>query len=295
MTRKTLLESHQERTYVSGISVSKKVEPMTEKQPLWSREKWAVLLLVLTVLLFLLPYRSGASAKSPAKPAKKADPKVSKSSTKAFYIDEYEDPAKAKEEKGTLATIVGSVFAVIKYAFYLALVLCIGYLAVLGIKILMSKNSGFAGNSDDLINILETRYLAPNKALYLIEVGERLLLIATGGTNLEMISEFNNPAEVESLRNKARNKKDILHPFQDQLNSFVKNLITSDDHPPLDNWKGNIKATTDSIQKKIVSLNDLRRSKESAKKDALHSAHVGIGGKDCSCPRCRLERIIKAK
>jgi flagellar biogenesis protein FliO len=297
------MPSQEEGVRILLFQFPKKVEPMTEKQPLRSREKWVFCITAVTLLLLVwaAPFFSLGKAyaktkSSPAKTARKTKTTTSASAEKGrFYIDEYEDPSSTKKEQGTLSTMFGSLFSALKYIFYLALVLAIGYLAVLGIKILMSRNQGFAGRGNDLINILETRYLAPNKALCLIEVGERLLLVGTGGANLEMISEFSDPAEVENLRSRARNKKDLLHPFQDQLNSFIKNFLTSDNNPPVDTWKENIKATTGSIHKKIVSLNDLRKSKESSKKPIVESVHLGDDDKDCSCPKCRLERIIKAK
>ncbi len=276
-----------------------KVKQMIQKQSLWSREKWVLWAFSLAILLFVgaavfisPKIAEAGTASSSIKTPQKSESSTAKSSTEQeFLLDKYKDPANVKKEKGTIATAFGSFFAVLKYIFYLALVLVLGYFAVLGIKIIMAKNNGFGGNSNDLINILEMRHLAPNKALCLVDVGERILLVGTGGANLEMISEFSDPEEVQTLRNKARTKGEVLQPFQNYLNIFTKNFLTSQKKTSLDNWKENLKTTTDSIQKKIVSLSELRKFKESS-----HNAVIVPKDDDnCSCPKCRLERILKAK
>jgi len=259
------------------------------------REKWVFFLIVsflVGTIAFAYPKALRASAKpASSKTAKKTGSSISETEKKeSFFLDEYKDPAKAKPQKSAFASFFNSVFAVLKYLFYFVLVLALGYCAIWGIKFVMAKNNSYGG-ANELINILDLRYLAPNKAICLVEVGERILLVGLGGNSIDVLSELDDPDQVEDLRAKARRKGEALQPFQNYLNTFVEKFLACENNPPSEQIKDNLKTTTDSIHKKIVSLSELRKSRNLPQKTAFSEKER----KNCSCPKCRIERVIKGR
>lgn len=112
----------------------------------------------------------------------------------------------AQEAAGVAATGGAGTpeFPFWQHLFRVAAVLC----AMLGVLILglhLWKRSGFLRPQgvSPLIQVLATHYLAPKKALILVEVGKERLLLASAGDNLQLVTSLSPEAEAAPDRNAA--------------------------------------------------------------------------------------------
>jgi len=85
----------------------------------------------------------------------------------------------------------------------LALVLTVGliFVTVWGLKIVWEKR-GLTNNADEAkpIKVLTSSYLAPRKAIHLVEIGNRILVLGVGNDEITRLDVITDPAEVESIR-----------------------------------------------------------------------------------------------
>ena len=200
----------------------------------------------------------------------------SKEASEKLQLDDYEDPGKPKEKRNTFVQFLFSVLDVIKYLFYLIVVLVIGFLAIYGVKIFTTKYNTFAGGGQELINILDIRYLAPGKAICLVEIAGKVLALGLSGNNINLLSEFVNPEQVDALKQVALQKPQPLKPFQVYLRRFTKrfsstssyssenyvNTHTRADENSL-HWKDSLRATGENISKLLEDIKnqDSKRSR----------------------------------
>jgi flagellar biogenesis protein FliO len=102
--------------------------------------------------------------------------------------------AAANPSPGIFATFVRLV---------LTLVLIVGliFVTVWGLKIVWEKR-GLTNNTDEAkpIKVLNSTYLAPRKAIHLVEVGNRILVLGVGNDEITRLDVITDPAEVESIR-----------------------------------------------------------------------------------------------
>ncbi|MFZ5450948.1 MAG: flagellar biosynthetic protein FliO [Thermodesulfobacteriota bacterium] len=92
-----------------------------------------------------------------------------------------------------------------------------GMLGLLFLGLHLWKRSGFLRphGVSPLIQVLATHYLAPKKALILVEVGKERLLLASAGDHLQLIASLapaaaTAPAETPPLRLPQKNGKEGL-------------------------------------------------------------------------------------
>jgi len=86
---------------------------------------------------------------------------------------------------------------------FLALAIIVGLiiLTVWGVKYIWDRQGwNTLGEQTKPIKILTTTYLAPRKALHLIEVGKRLLVVGVGNDEINCLDVITEPGEVEFLR-----------------------------------------------------------------------------------------------
>jgi len=85
----------------------------------------------------------------------------------------------------------------------LAIVLTVGliYATIWGLKIVWEKR-GLTNNADETkpIKILTSTYLAPRKAIHLVEVGNRILVLGVGNDEITRLDVIVDPTEVQSIR-----------------------------------------------------------------------------------------------
>lgn len=200
-----------------------------------------------------------------AKPDSKPDGK--------FLIGKYEDPGKLEKKGNAFVQFISTVWDIIKYIFYLALVLAIGFLAIYGIKLLTNKYNAITGSGAELVNILEIRYLAPGKAICLVEVADKVLALGLSGSSINLLSEFTDAGQVDGLKKAAAKKPEPLQPFQGILEKFTKRIANQPQtktakvvrkrhgtRPDSDmEWKDDLYSTGDSIRKLLDEIKEHER------------------------------------
>lgn len=88
----------------------------------------------------------------------------------------------------------GFVDVTLKLAFVLGLI----YLAALGWKRFGRPMGGTAG--DEVVRLWATKNLGLGSDVYLIEVGDRMLLVGRSGSGLSTLTAFDDPAVIEDLK-----------------------------------------------------------------------------------------------
>lgn len=104
----------------------------------------------------------------------------------------------------------------------------IGLLVVIGViwglSVLLKKFvtvRGITGASDS-IKVLYTLSLAPTRTLYLIRLGDRILLVGASEGGLRTLAEIDDPLEVSTILKELEFKGNFdLNPFKDRLQSIM--------------------------------------------------------------------------
>jgi len=85
----------------------------------------------------------------------------------------------------------------------LAIALTVGliYVTIWGLKIVWEKRS-LTNNVEEAkpIKILTSTYLAPRKAIHLVEVGNRILVLGVGNNEITRLDVITDATEVQSIR-----------------------------------------------------------------------------------------------
>jgi flagellar biogenesis protein FliO len=95
---------------------------------------------------------------------------------------------------GIFSTFIRLVLAIV-------LTVILIYATIWGLKIVWEKR-GLTNNADETkpIKILTSTYLAPRKAIHLVEVGNRILVLGVGNDEITRLDVIEDPAEVQSIR-----------------------------------------------------------------------------------------------
>lgn len=136
-----------------------------------------------------------------------------------FLLDDYRDPGAPQEKKSFLAGAFETIVNIIKYIVYFVLVLGVGFLAIFGLKFFTNKYNSITGGQE-LIHVLDIRYLAPGKAVCLVEAAGKVLVVGLAGNNINPLAEIDDFEQIEALKNLAAAKPEPLQPFQTYLEKF---------------------------------------------------------------------------
>ncbi|MBC8277745.1 MAG: flagellar biosynthetic protein FliO [FCB group bacterium] len=109
--------------------------------------------------------------------------------------------------------------SVLKVFFLLFVVIALVIIALWMLKKISPKIQ--KGAASGLINVLSTSYIGPKRALLLIEVLDRVLLVGVTEIEIDLITEFTDPDEVARIRAKA-GKGASGENFASALSSFFK-------------------------------------------------------------------------
>jgi len=110
-----------------------------------------------------------------------------------YFLRAYEDPSPAA------AAEVNGWAVALDMGIKLLLVVGLIYLTAWGLRAVMGKARLGPARAGRL-GVLETTALAPNRSLYLVEVGGKVLLLGATPTQLTLLSEFSDPDVVKELR-----------------------------------------------------------------------------------------------
>lgn len=112
-------------------------------------------------------------------------------------------------------------------AWKLALIVALIYGTIWLLRRVMNGTAGAAWRPG-AVNVLDTTFLAPNRALYLVELGERVLLVGATQTQLTTLTEIADPAQVARLRE--RYERPGGPSFADQVRT-IADRVGSRAHP----------------------------------------------------------------
>lgn len=87
----------------------------------------------------------------------------------------------------------------------LGLVVGLIFVTVWGLKLIWEKR-GLNNPADDTkpVKILTSTYLAPRKAIYLVEVGSRILVLGVGNDEVNRLDVITDPDEIEMIRHSSQ-------------------------------------------------------------------------------------------
>jgi len=88
---------------------------------------------------------------------------------------------------------------------------------------LLRRLTGRSDNPQDIVNVLATQALRNDQVLYLVEVGEQVMLLGGGSGNLSLITEIENQETLDMLRLKASQEQAGRgNSFSQFLNGMLK-------------------------------------------------------------------------
>jgi len=102
--------------------------------------------------------------------------------------------------------------------------LAVVLLIVWGISVLFKKFVTVRGlaTSTESLKILYTLSLTPTRTLYLIRLGDRILLIGSGDGGMRTLAEIKDPEEVSVMLREIEFKGNFdMNPFRDRLQSLI--------------------------------------------------------------------------
>lgn len=86
---------------------------------------------------------------------------------------------------------------------------------IVGFIYLLKKISGQAANANNPIKVLHTHVLGGSRTLYLVEVGEEILLIGSGDSSVSLIKQIDSQETIDAIR---------LSASQNQVSQLGKNF-----------------------------------------------------------------------
>jgi len=208
-----------------------------------------------------------------------------------FLFDTYQDPGEPQEKTSFLAGIFQTIVSAIKYIFYFALVIGVGFLAIFGIKVFTTKYNSITGGQE-LIHVLDIRYLAPGKAVCLVEAAGKVLVVGLAGNNINPLAEIDDFEQVEALRNLATTKPEPLQPFQTYLEKFSGRFSKAQKKPQTksrrpakrepesslgteNHWRDDLHSTGQNINQLLEEI----KKQDSKRSDGTSSSNKGRGEK----------------
>lgn len=171
-----------------------------------------VLLLALGQLASPAPMTqpAGAASGAPAQPAPGGAASSVGAAADGGFLRDYQS-LQTEFQPLPWWTLAGDV------AFKLLIVLGLFFLAVRLLKPLASGAS--AGAPQGLVNVLGTMALGPQRQLYLLEVGDKVILVGATSQQLSALGEITDPDVVERMR-AAQRAASV--PFAEQLSGLME-------------------------------------------------------------------------
>lgn len=161
-----------------------------------------------------------------------------------------------RNDEGVLNDLkLPNVFEVIM-RFLFSLLLIIGF--IFGAALLYKKYFGgryLVGRENEAIKVLAHRYLDPKKSLYLVEVGQKILVIGTGADELHLITEITDPDGVRSVYKILEMKSEVFktRDFKSVLSGVTKpDKRTNKENS--DTKQGTVPRSISSIQEQIQKI-----------------------------------------
>lgn len=104
----------------------------------------------------------------------------------------------------------------------LALAFVIG-VAYFLLQFLNKKN--FIQGKNEILNVLESIYIAPNRMVCLVKIGDKILALGVTENNISFLTEINDLAIQETLQSRKKLKAEPV--FAEQLNEVIEKIKVS--------------------------------------------------------------------
>jgi flagellar biogenesis protein FliO len=194
--------------------------------------------------------------------------KKTTATTEALLNLDYQGPEDKKESSSFFGNLLSGATSVIGYLLAIAFVLALGVFAIYGVKLFSTKYGTLTGSSNDLVNVLEIKYLAPGKSICLVEIAGKVLVLSMTGNTINHLSDITEHEKVDFLKQAAENKKtEPLQPFQVMLEK-ISNRQTKT------STKTRRKSAGNTVNQRV---SDYRQTENSnAWQDELHTAGDNI-------------------
>ncbi len=136
-----------------------------------------------------------------------------------------------------------------KILFALVLIITIIYLTLWGLKVIWERR-GWARqfNEGKPVKVLTSLYLAPQKAIFLVEVGRKILILGLGREEINCLDIITLPEEIEAL------KTNLPKAFQ---NIFNRELQKQDINFKKNGAENSIRESTDAISGYLNNLKNI--------------------------------------
>ncbi|MBI4734381.1 MAG: flagellar biosynthetic protein FliO [Rubrobacteridae bacterium] len=206
----------------------------------------------------------------------------------------YDDPGEKKKDSSFFGGLLSGIASVVWYILSILFVIALGVFAIYGVKLFSTKYGNFTGAGNDLLNVLEVKYIAPGKAVCLVEVADKVLVLSMTGNNINHLSDITDQDKVNALKLAAVEKKvEPLQPFQVVLDKISKRNVAkkpkrnaNDQSQNMETrsqraknageWQDDLNSTGDNIRK---LLDDIANQNKPAKRNRPSSKH-GRGGEN---------------
>jgi flagellar biogenesis protein FliO len=214
--------------------------------------------------------------------------KKTTATTEALLNLDYQGPEDQKQDTSFFGNLLSGATSVIGYLLAIAFVLALGIFAIYGVKLFSTKYGTLTGGSNDLVNVLEIKYLAPGKSICLVEIAGKVLVLSMTGNTINHLSDITEHEKVDSLKQAAENKKtEPLQPFQIMLDK-VANRQTKTSRKPTENivnqrvssyrqtesnnaWQDELHTAGDNIKKLLEGIAEQdksgRRTRQTPRRD----------------------------
>lgn len=144
-------------------------------------------------------------------------PEIATPKAELSYQQAYNGEAKAEEDGGSDLGLVIDVL--------LKLIVVVGliYATSRGLQY-FNRRSRASNGRRALINVIESLNLAQNQVLYLVEVGDKALLVGATGTQLSTLTEITDPAVLANLHAQVEPRGAPPDSFARYLQTFTGQL-----------------------------------------------------------------------
>jgi flagellar biogenesis protein FliO len=194
----------------------------------------------------------------------KSTGKKTTATTEALLNLDYQGPEDQKQDTSFFGNLLSGATSVIGYLLAIAFVLALGIFAIYGVKLFSTKYGTLTGGNNDLVNVLEVKYLAPGKSICLVEIAGKVLVLSMTGNTINHLSDITEHEKVDSLKQAAENKKaEPLQPFQIMLDKITNRQM-----------KTSRKSTENIVNQRVSSYRQAENG--NAWQDELHTAGDNI-------------------
>lgn len=209
----------------------------------------AAMLVVMTLALASTACTASASHEKPAAHAKATETQADQDYLASLGLSDEKSPAPVEKEPPAYVTVLG-------FLLKLGLVLGLCYATILGLKKFTNMRASGSGPARSRIRVLEHSSLGANRALHVVEIGSKKLLVASTPNQVNLLTEL-DPADMPD----PEPGQQILG-FKDQLSMFLGHKPDSTDSAK--NVAQMLRDSNSYMQDKVREVGGLRRTIKNA-------------------------------